>query len=147
MLILITIISILSIAGAAWLFGRLSGFKVCPICAGVSATWLWMLAADALGYPIDMAVPAMLLGGSVVGIAYQVEKRLTPSHSALLWKLIFIPLGFLAAYALLMRWIGTFAVLAVLLLAAAYAFLAGPGTKPRDPKQVKELEEKMKQCC
>lgn len=106
-----------------------------------------MLAADALGYPIDIAVPAILLGGSVVGIAYQVEKRLTPSRSALLWKVIFIPLGFLAAYALLMRWIGTFAVLAVLLSAVACAFLARPGGKLRDPKKVEELEEKMKQCC
>lgn len=147
MLILIAIISILGIAGAVRLFGRLSGFRACPICAGVSLTWLWMLAADALGYPIDMAVPAMLLGGSVVGIAYQVEKRLAPSRSALLWKLIFIPLGFLAAYALLTRRFGAFAILAVLLSAVAYVFLARPNGKPRDPKKVEELEKKMKQCC
>lgn len=45
------------------------------------------------------SVDAMLLGGSVAGIAYQVEQRLPLERSPLLWKILFIPAGFVAAYA------------------------------------------------
>ncbi|MDP2664447.1 MAG: hypothetical protein Q8O97_00530 [bacterium] len=92
------IVSIAVITGAVWLVGKVLPFKVCPICAGVSGTWLWMLVALFLGYEIDLVIAAMLLGGSVVGIAYQLEKRLPAGHSPLLWKALFVPAGFVVAY-------------------------------------------------
>ncbi len=151
MLIATTTISILAITGLLWLFNRILPFKICPICAGVSGTWLWMLAANFLGYQIDLAIPAMLMGGSVVGIAYQLEKKLRASgagwQTPLLWKTLFIPAGFIAAYGILaQQWIAFLAAL-VFLLPASFLFLFS-GKKPGSHKEaVKELEKKMKDCC
>ena len=44
-IILITAISILVLTGLAWIAGKSLRFPVCPICVGVGATWIGMLAA------------------------------------------------------------------------------------------------------
>jgi len=98
--ILITTLSILAIAGAAWAAKKWLRVPLCPICLGVGGTWLWMLIGRSLGYSVDAAMLSILLGGSVVGIAFQVERRLPQGRSPLLWKTLFIPAGFAAAYAL-----------------------------------------------
>ncbi len=147
----ITTISILAITGLLWLLNRIQAFKICPICAGVSGTWLWMLAAKFLGFQIDLIIPAMLMGGSVVGIAYQLEKKLPAASSGwqtpLLLKTLFIPAGFIAAYGILVQWWIVFLVALVFLLLASFLFLFS-GNKPSSQKEaVKELEKKMKDCC
>ena len=74
------------IAGIAWFLNRIlllrfnSGraFKICPVCAGFAGTWLWMLIGMLLGLipTSDFQLPtAFLMGGSVVGIAYQIGKN------------------------------------------------------------------------
>lgn len=139
--------SILAISGAMWAARRWLAAPVCPICLGVGGTWLWMVVARALGYPVDATLLAMLLGGSVAGIAYQVEKRLPQGRSALLWKTLFIPLGFVAAYALVgQRWalLGAAGV-ALALLAAS--FLRVPGAAAADNENVEALTRKMRNCC
>ena len=142
----IVILSILAITGFVWLLNRMIPYKVCALCAGVSGTWLLMLGARFLGYPIDPAILAMLLGASVVGIAYTVEKKLPRDRSPLLWKTIFIPAGFIGAYALVKTQWFLSAGMLVLLLAFSYAFLKAPEQKETN-KNVEDLEEKMKQCC
>ena len=64
------ILSILVITGFVWLLNRITPYKVCPICAGVSGTWLFMLGARFLGYSVDPAILAMLLGtlGKIIGV-------------------------------------------------------------------------------
>src|SRR3989338_8385829 len=98
----IVILSIFIITGVVFLFNRLSLLKVCPICAGVLGTWLWMLAGMVFGYlpTTNYQLPiSILMGGSVVGIAYQAEKHfLRKSENALLWKAIFIPFGFATVF-------------------------------------------------
>ena len=139
-----TIISILSITVLVWLANRALGAK---ICAGVSLTWIVMLAARYLGYEIDPVILAMLMGASVVGLAYQLEKKLQTNRLQLLWKTFFIPSGFLAAYGLVYsNWpmfLGAMAWLLVLI----YAFLYLPKFFHGNNKKVKELEKKMEQCC
>ena len=98
--ILATTFSILAIAAAAWAAKKLLRIPVCPICFGVGGTWLWMVIGRSLGYAVDASMLSILLGASVAGIAYQVEKRLPRGRSPLLWKTLFIPCGFVAAYAL-----------------------------------------------
>jgi len=150
MFIVITTISIVAITGLVWGAKKILPFPVCPICAGVSGTWLWMLGLKFLGYPVDITILTMLLGGSVVGIAYQVEKRLPDNRSPLLWKVLFIPLGFVTAYSLVYSWWLIFGIMAVGLAALALMFLKLSGTTKRHPehdKRVRELEEKMKKCC
>lgn len=147
--ITITIVSILGITVFAWLFNKLLPYKVCAICAGVSGTWLLMLLMRFQGYPVDTAILAMLLGASVAGIAYQLEKKLPEKRSQLLWKVLFIPAGFVAVYGIVQsEWFLFFGAL-VFLLVLSYAFLKVPNP-PADGinlSPTKELEEKMKQCC
>lgn len=163
-MIIIAIVSIVGITGLVWLVGKVLPFRVCPICAGVSGTWLWMLVASLLEYQIDLVIVAMLLGGSVVGIAYQLEKRLVsaPSESRgasasrlLLWKALFIPAGFVSAYSLVVsQWVvlaGSAGFAGIL----ALVFLKDSGKQHSINKtesleeglSVEELKKKMENCC
>ncbi|MEK9194384.1 MAG: hypothetical protein AAB884_01090 [Patescibacteria group bacterium] len=150
MTILIVIISIFVIIAATLVINKL-GFRICPICAGVAGTWLWILAAVFLGAfsPTDYQLPlGILMGGSVVGIAYQLEKRLNGNISPVTWKIIFIPLGFLAVYSLLSQMFLNFAVTIVLLLLMMGIFVINPKKKiHKESGKTKELEEKMEECC
>lgn len=150
MFIAITAISILTITSAIWLMNRVLPFKICPICAGVSSTWLWMLAAKFLGYEIEMIVPAILMGGSVVGIAYQIEERLSANRSPLLWKTLFIPAGFIAVYSLLLSWWSVFIAAAIFAAVLIVKFTKGDRsgmTKSKQNQKVKELKKKLNDCC
>lgn len=156
MFLAITITSILAITVFVWLLGRISLIRICPICAGVSGTWLWMLAAKFLGYEIDATILAILMGGSVVGIAYQVEKRLSRRYSSLLWKSLFIPAGFIAVYSVISAWWVMSIPIVIGLIAMALVCTGKLGFGPsgddmaarlEQSRRIKELEEKMKNCC
>ncbi len=142
MFIAITIASIFIIAGLAWLLNRFQEFKICPICTGVFGTWFWMLVVKFLEYEVDLIILAMLMGGSVVGVAYQIKR---------VKKILFIPIGFVAVYSIIFsRWALFFVFLTILaILAIEPAVSKNGGRKtivPRSSK-AKELEEKMKDCC
>lgn len=145
-MITIVIASIFGITLAVWLANRVLPFGVCPICAGVSGTWLWMLGLYGLGYQVDLGIAAMLMGGSVVGIAYQLEKKLPTGKSALLWKTFFIPAGFVAVYGLISSQLVMAAASLAVAGAIAWAFLKTPGIKQPTGK-VEELKKKMENCC
>ncbi|MBI1985009.1 MAG: hypothetical protein HYS60_02805 [Candidatus Wildermuthbacteria bacterium] len=139
--------SILGITLLVWMIGKVLPFQICPICAGVSGTWAWMLLLSFLGYEIDLMIPAILLGGSVVGIAYQLEKKLSASKSPLLWKVLFIPTGFIGAYSLISQWWAVFFAALALLGMVSAVFLIAPRTSAAKSAKVQELEKKMKNCC
>lgn len=158
MAVAITVASILMITGGVALLNRFLRVRICPICAGVAATWLWILTGTNLGLleagsqPVRQAswhlVAAFLMGGSVVGIAYQVERRLAPGRSQLLWKALFIPAGFVAAYALLQAMYLAVVVSAGLLALIAFFFLRSPlKVSSEQSARAAELEERMKHCC
>ena len=146
--IFITTTLIVGITLIVWGFSRLTTIAVCPICAGISGTWLILLSASMFGVAVDLRIPAILMGGSVVGIAYQLEKRLREGRSALLFKALFMPAGFLAVYAILLsHWMLAIVALTAL-LAIALTYREGAGKKSDATKgQVEELERKMKDCC
>lgn len=141
---LIVLLSLFSITLMIWLINKVSPFAVCPICVGVSGTWLWMLAGRFLGYPADNAVLALLMGGSVVGIAYQLENYI-PKRKALLWKSFFIPAGFFVTYnVILSLWAVSFIGLVILFIGVLMFFVVfGEG----ETKKTREIEENMRQCC
>ncbi|MBI5405514.1 hypothetical protein HY972_00540 [Candidatus Kaiserbacteria bacterium] len=146
MLITITAASILAISVFAWLAKRVLRIEICPVCAGVLLTWIGLVGAYFAGYRIDPVIPALLMGGSVVGIAYQLEKKLrsAPTGAPLLFKMLFIPAGFVSAYAVLeQEW-------AVLLFATAFLLLLPllffGKTGPR-PEGVGDIEKRLKDCC
>src|SRR3989338_5498525 len=114
--ITLTALSILVITALAYGIGHLLRISLCPICAGVATTWLGMLGANIAGYPMDPRIIALLMGGTVVGIAYRTERHLASERSPLLWKTLSIPTGFVAAYALLTAAYAVFAAAVGLLL-------------------------------
>ena len=149
MTIALTVASILGITALAHFAKRILPFKVCPICAGVFLTWVWLLGAYFLGYQINLMIPALLMGGSVVGIAYQLEKkaRNLSAERLLLWKVLFIPAGFVTAYSLLAQlWTVLLFAIAFLFL-VSFLFLSESGkTAPRG-ESAGDIEKKMKDCC
>src|SRR3989338_4778256 len=160
MTIALTVASILGITALAHFAKRIIPFKVCPICAGVFVTWVWLLGAHFLGYRIDLIVPALLMGGSVVGIAYQLaplearpltglEKRSLniSAERLLLWKVLFIPAGFVAAYSLLAQLWTALLFAVVFLFLVSFLLLSESGkTAPRE-ELLGDIEKKMKDCC
>ncbi len=147
MIILITIISIIAMTGIAWTINKLLNTNVCPICAGVASTWLWMLALRTAGYAIDPITIAILMGGSIVGISYKLEKYIENPDRALLWQAIFIPTGFAAVYSIIVESWNLFFGLFVILLGTSMA----TQWKTKLPKNkngtTQDLEDKMKHCC
>lgn len=147
MLLIITIISIFGICFLVHLANRFLPFKICSICAGVSGTWIWLLIGYFLGYQIDLMVPAILMGGSVVGLAYQLEKKLAREKSSLLWKTLFISVGFIAVYELLIGGWLMFSVAMIFLLGVSFLFLSSRDKKDSDREKIEELKKKMDKCC
>ncbi|OGG71248.1 hypothetical protein A3F27_00075 [Candidatus Kaiserbacteria bacterium RIFCSPHIGHO2_12_FULL_53_13] len=148
MLITITVISVLIVSGAAWLASRILPFKVCPICAGVFLTWTGLVAAHLLGYQINLVVPALLMGGSVVGIAYQLEKKFRGSAGTLLlWKTFFIPAGFAAAYSLLAQLWTALILTTFFLFLITLLFLSSGGRPGAREETVGNIEKNMEDCC
>lgn len=75
---IITIISIFIFTSLVWGFNKISPIKICPICAGVFTTWLWMLLG--MGYGLlsvekYQLIIAILMGGSVIGIVNKLEEK------------------------------------------------------------------------
>ena len=149
MLITITVISILAVSTLAYFAKRILPLKVCPICAGVFITWVWLLGAYFLGYQINLMIPALLMGGSVVGIAYQLEKkaRNLSVERLLLWKVLFIPAGFVTAYSLLAQLWTVLLFAVVFLFLVSFLFLFRSRKLDSREEAVGDIEKKMKDCC
>ncbi len=148
--IIITIASILGISSIAWFVRKTTPLKVCPICAGVAGTWIWMLIGiltNQLSVVSYQLLVATLMGGSVVGIAYQLEKKLPLNRSSVLWKMVFIPAGFIAVYALLSAfWVVLVAGL-IFICAISWFFLFASHPYGAESKKVSDLEREMEKCC
>lgn len=143
MIMFITTISIFVITSITALARRFLPFSLCPICAGVSVTWMWLLTAWLTGTAIDARVIALLMGGSVVGIAYKAE-QIFSIRSPLLWKTLFIPTGFVVVFSVLERaWMAGGTSMTILVLIALWFLLPMQSSSTR----VSKLEEKMKDCC
>lgn len=149
--LLIALISIGVITTLTWFLNERSllPIKVCSVCAGTAGTWIWLLVAVTFGwlpFMSSMPVIAILMGGSVVGIAYQGEKYLKPGRSSLLWKALFIPLGFGTVWSVTEFAFG-FVILGVLVLLAIAGFFLELPLMKGDVARAERLEKNMKDCC
>lgn len=146
----IAIISILIITFVVWSVKKWLKFEVCPICAGVSLTWIWMLVAMILGKlsTTTYQLPtALLMGGTVVGFMSKLEEFIKPKF-ILVWKTLFVVLGFMAVYSLIYSNFISFILITVLVVTITLIFKTQEANKDEEKsKQIKELEEKMKNCC
>jgi hypothetical protein len=156
MIIAVTVVSILAVTVLVWLANKILPFKVCPVCAGVFLTWVGLLGAHFFGYRIDLVIPALLMGGSVVGIAYQLEKKfagLSPDV-LLIRKTLIISAGFIVAYSILAQWWTVFLFAAGFILLVSFLFppkasspSADGGESEPHGKSVENLEKSMENCC
>lgn len=173
MLILITVFSIFAFTAVIYILNKIFKIRICPVCGGVSLTWILLILAKYLGYEIEVIIPSTLMGGSVVGVAYSAEKFLLDSRSSLLWKTFFISAGFIAVYSFFafparFFLVSLFPILTVVLFFFApniiyfsekevsknksRAFPQGTKfeAKPQDNKKTrdkKDIQEKLKNCC
>lgn len=146
MTLIVALILIVLIAAVAAAVRRFTRLAVCPICVGVSGTWLLLLVGTYAGYPVDPLVIGILMGGSVVGVAYQLEKRLRENMSPALWKLLFIPPGFAAVESTLQnRWLLLIALLVY--LASLTAIFTKRNKNPSSDTKTNDLVKKMQSCC
>jgi hypothetical protein len=155
LLLTATLASIAALTALGWLLRRAVLPRLCPLCTGVAGTWIGLLAAHWAGVGLDLRLPALLLGGSVVGLAGLGEAALagrTPG-AVLGWKTVFVAAGFGTAYALLLAaWAGVAAgavLLAALLalpwLAAPRPSASGPAAAPAGSQA--SLLAQLKNCC
>lgn len=155
--IIIAIISILLITLAVKLINKALPFKVCPICAGVSLTWFLIIVGTLTGQLTTnnyQLITAILMGGTVVGIAYQGEKRFKWAEENIFrFKVPVVVIGFALVYLALenLSWSSVGIEAALLLILFYFFFISGNKNNNGPAKEVspkvKELEEKMKNCC
>lgn len=156
---LLILILIIIITAMVWALNRALPFKICPVCAGVSGTWI-IFTALVLGGIIpnsSFIIPiSILMGGTVVGIAYQGEKSLPwVRHYPVAWKLAVIVTGFPLVYGAVqyMSWT-TFGVELVVLAGLVYLFFVKRGIPGAphvphgtDAQDVQKIEKWLEQCC
>ena len=148
----ITLLSILALTALAWLLRRVMLPRLCPLCAGVAGTWMGLLAAHWTGGDmVDLRLPALLLGGSVVGLAGVGERLLTARGpgAVLAWKTAFVVTGFATAYALLLpAWPAVALGGALLPALLGLPRLVTPGASPTgvSDRQAQVLSS-LKNCC
>lgn len=128
-------------------------WKICPICVGVSGTWVLMTAGIISGFfSVVYKLPvAMLMGGTVVGIAFQGEKTWAWAQKSIFyWKVPFIVIGMPLAYFLFtkMSWAALVVEMLSLTIITYLFFIRAAGSRiHKNSKEALEIEEKMKNCC
>ena len=150
--LLVSSILIVGFTALTYFFNRITHWKICVICAGVSLAWITLNAlilSGLLAPSFYLLVIAMLMGGTVVGIAFQGEKRFKWAKNLFYWKAPVVIIGFIIAYLLLVNisWT-TFIIELILLGFLTYLLFFQPsGGKSSQGEAVSELEEKLKDCC
>lgn len=150
--LLISSVLIIGFALLTYFFNKITHWRICVICAGVSLTWLsltffilkGLFPASYFLFPI-----AILMGGTVVGIAFQGEKRFKWASNLFYWKGPVVVIGFIIAYLLLvnMSWTA-FAIELVLLGFLTYFLFLQPSVdKSSSGRNTTELERKLEDCC
>ena len=141
------ILSILIITLAVWLVNKKLPIQVCPVCAGVFLTWLWMFIGMSLGkllianYQLPVSV---LMGGTVVGLMSKLEQFINLKF-VLIWKMIFVVSGFTAVYSLITDQWGIFAIGVIVDIVVTLIFKTYGAEK--ENLNLKKLKEKIKNCC
>jgi len=85
------------------LFKRTFGSKVCAICSACSLTWITLLVLRQLEVAeIDNSLIGVLMGGSVVGIMFELREYFKENKIKKFWiiRLLEITVGFYLAYAI-----------------------------------------------
>lgn len=149
MAIFIGLASILSVTAIVSYLNKKLPVRFCPLCTGVAFTWLWMVGgavSNILSYEY-LITAGILMGGSVVGIAYMAEKNLPSGKSKIGWLTSFVLTGFGAVYGVVFLNVWLILLFFASIMAVVgfffYTKKIGKGRKKRIEKIEKELED----CC
>lgn len=137
--------------------------KICAICGAVSLIWLGLLIGLFLGWHDNVLWIATMMGGSIVGLMYKLEKYFLKKQLSNFWliRILIIVLGFLSVYLLLVQiWslFGLVLALSIILIFLSLFFVrkkkAGkekPFDKGRKDKALKRrldnLVQQLENCC
>jgi hypothetical protein len=147
MLLLIAIFSIIIL----YFIIALSPLKLCAVCSAVSLTWLGLLASYFLNLHQDILLIGILMGGSVVGLMYQLEKYFKNKQLTNFWliRILLMGFGFVGVYLLLLKkWeeLIWFIVLIILVSFSSLFFVKSRNIN-RLNKSESKLKEKLEHCC
>jgi hypothetical protein len=116
-------------------------FKVCALCASAFSVWVVLLFLFYSGNLVDPILIGILMGGSVVGMMYMLEQKLSEKYQ--IFKLPFFLTFVSAAYFVLERSVSYSAVLILLLL---WVLLSGLYAA-RNTAELTTLGKKIIECC
>lgn len=152
---LLAIILIIIITLIFNFLNHLLKIEFCPICIGVSGTWIFLtigIMSGILSESYKLPI-LMLMGGTVVGIAFQGEKKFSfAKNNIWFWKIPAIIIGFIIFYIffLKMNWL-TFFLELILLIILSYLFFIKSKKDSEvitdKEKKIKKLEKLLKGCC
>lgn len=120
-----------------------SGLRFCVLCASLAGTWLVLLVLYRAGMYGNTLLLALLMGQSVTGLHYLLEKRVP--ESLLVFRLPFVLTLTALAYLLLAPGAPGAAALAVVLAAVWAAALAVYAR--RDVGRFRRLARQIVECC
>ena len=116
--------------------------KICVICASVSLTWILFLAMFYLGKYNNIVILSLLIGESVIGSYYLIEKRMTGNKG--IFRLPLLLTMTAAGYLLLTIPTDLWKIALLILLAwAVFLMFYGYRNNPRLAVFVKKVVE----CC
>ena len=162
--LIIALTPLLVITLMIWLLNRQLPVQICPVCVSVSGTWLLLNAGILFGYIQStdfLPIILLLMGGTIVGIAYQGEKSLAwAAQNTFRWKLLIIIIGMpLALWATKNLSFKVLIFEAMILFVLAYLFFFRSPSKKQtfgnanfppakeNYEKIKTIENKLKDCC
>ena len=128
-------------------------FSVCAICAGVSGAWVLLsfaILTDLAQAAVYLSVITLLMGGTVVGIAYQAEKKFGWQGEKSFWfRFAIIAVGFYAAHVAVgsLSWPAFVFELAVLSALAYLFFVRRDASAGPHSLEAGKLEKELENCC
>lgn len=102
-------------------------FNVCAICIAVSATWLILIGMWFFGIYVSLILLAILMGMSISGIMYKLEKLFSEKNLNNFWiiRIVIVLGGMYSVYALLNKqWnLLVFIIILSLILVSIFSLL------------------------
>jgi hypothetical protein len=125
---------------------KIANVKICAICAASSLTWLALLILRQFNvFEIDSTLIGVLMGGSVVGIMYSLEKYFKSNNIKHFWivRLLEITGGFYFAYSVAIGDINMILIgLAEILLIFVITIMLISNNKNKSKSKRKAIREK-----
>ena len=146
----------LIIIAIIYFLNRFLPFKVCAVCAGISGAWLLAMLGILVGLiSIEEYGSAilMLMGATVVGIAYQGEKAFDFAKKSIwFWKIPATLIGLAAFYQFFLNigWTSFFIETALIFSLAFVFFVKKDGSRKKlseESEEIENLKQKLNGCC